>query len=133
MKKLFLLLLLIPFLSCEGDTMEISEKLTIKKSASLRFNIQMIRKIKDLISFKNSNDHKITRKVPLELCFDFEYPVTIQYNDDSTVSVTSFSYFTQLILTETQDLHMTGIGFPFNIIKSDNSKQLIQMKLNLKI
>jgi len=125
MKKLFLLLLLIPFLSCEGDTMEISEKLTIEKSASLRFNIQMIRKIKDLISFKNSNDHKITRKVPLELCFDFEYPVTIQYNDDSTVSVTSFSYFTQLILTETQDLHMTGIGFPFNIIKSDNSKQLI--------
>jgi len=125
MKKIILFLFMVPFLSCEGDTMEVSEKLTFKNSVSLRFNIQMIREIKGLISLEDSNNHKITRKVPSELCFDFEYPVTVQYNDSSTVSVTSFSYFIQLILTETQDLHMVGIGFPFNIIKSDNTKQLI--------
>ena len=91
MKKIILFLFIVPFLSCEGDTMEISEKLTFKNSVSLRFNIQMIREIKGLISLEDSNNHKITRKVPSELCFDFEYPVTIQYNDSSTVIVTSFS------------------------------------------
>ena len=50
MKKIILFLFIVPFFSCEGDTMEISEKLTFKNSVSLRFNIQMIREIKGLIS-----------------------------------------------------------------------------------
>ena len=88
-------------------------------------SIQSIKKIKNLIPNENSDKLRISGTVPSELCFDFKYPITVQYNDNSTVSVSSFANFVQLILTETVELHMTGIGFPFTIIMSDDSSEQI--------
>ena len=113
-------------ISCEEKpTFEASEMLTFKDSFSLRLSIQSIKKIKNL-SVNNNSDLRISGQVPSELCFDFKYPISVKYNDDSIVSVTSFTKFTELILSETQQLHMTGIGFPFTVIMSnDSSEQII--------
>ena len=120
----FLIIGLIIF-SCKSESFDSSEKLTYSDSFSLRLSIQSIKKIKNLI-FQNDSDFKISGTIPSELCFDFKYPVSIQYNDNSIVNVTSFSHFTELILTETQQLHMTGMGFPFSVVMSnDNSEQVI--------
>ena len=119
---LFIIILLI---SCRTEPLEISEKLEFIESSSLRMSIQSIKKIKNLIPNENSDKLRISGTVPSELCFDFKYPITVQYNDNSTVSVSSFANFVQLILTETVELHMTGIGFPFTIIMSDDSSEQI--------
>ena len=124
---LFITILLI---SCRTEPLETSEKLEFIESSSLRMGIQSIKKIKNLIPNEDSDNHRIFGTIPSELCFDFKYPINIQYNDNSTVSVTSFENFVQLILTETVELHMTGIGFPFTIIMSDDSSEQIILNEN---
>jgi hypothetical protein len=126
LSKLFFILVLLS--SCQDKPLEVSEKLTFSESLSLRMSIQAIKKIKKLVNSEDSGNDKyrISGTIPSELCFDFKYPISVQYNDNSTVNVSNFTHFTQLILTETVDLHMTGIGFPFTVIKSDdNSEQVI--------
>ena len=121
--KFFLILFLIS--SCNEETFEASSKLTFSDSLSLRMSIQSIKKIKGL-NINNDYDIRVSGMIPSELCFDFKYPVSIQYNDNSIVNVTSFSHLTELILTETQQLHMTGMGFPFTVVMSnENSEQVI--------
>lgn len=125
MKTVKYLFLIIFIYSCQEQNLEVSEKLTFNDSLSLQMSIQSIKKIKNLVIDEDSDNYRISGAIPSELCFDFKYPISVQYNDSSTVTVSSFAHFTQLILTETIELHMTGIGFPFTIIMSDDSSEQI--------
>jgi len=119
----FLIVFFIIF-SCKNQEFESSENLSFSDSFSLRLSIQSIKKIKNLIP-KNIDSGKISSRVPSDICFDFKYPVVLEYNDSSTVSVNSFSQFIELILTETLELHMTGIGFPFTVVMLNDGSELI--------
>jgi hypothetical protein len=128
--KLFIIFFLV--LSCKEETFEVSEKLTYKESLSLRLSIQSIKKIKNLVA-KTDSDYRISGVIPSELCFDFKYPISVQYNNSSVLNVSSFSQFVELILSETPELHMTGIGFPFTVVmSSDNSEQVISSETSFE-
>ena len=109
--------------SCKKQEFEPSESLTFSDSFSLRLSIQSIKKIKNLIP-KNIDLDRINSRVPSDICFDFKYPVVFEYNDNSKVVVNSFSQFIELILNESLDLHMTGIGFPFTVVMLNDGSEL---------
>ncbi len=54
--------------------------------------------------------------------YDFVYPLTLSYNNGTEVSVASRSGLTNLLASETANLFIQGISFPFQVsLASDNS------------
>lgn len=49
------------------------------------------------------------------LCFQFVYPITLSYNDNSQVVVADYEQLLEVILSETLALHITGIAYPFSV------------------
>jgi len=58
-----------------------------------------------------------------DLCFQFDYPILLEYNDNSQVTVQDYEQLLQLLLDETVSLHIVGIGFPFDIINYSTNTQ----------
>ncbi|MGB5943103.1 MAG: hypothetical protein WBG71_09495 [Leeuwenhoekiella sp.] len=88
---------------------------TLYKSTSLRATFKEIVR-------QNKGTNKNKEK---ELCFNFEYPIELGYNDNSTQQVADFKVLLNLLLDETTELHVTSIGFPFNVLMNDNTVQTI--------
>ncbi|SCX85310.1 hypothetical protein [Flavobacterium caeni] len=48
-------------------------------------------------------------------CFEFIYPLTVQYNNGMVVTVNSFSGLLDIVLSETANQYVVGIAFPFSV------------------
>jgi len=53
--------------------------------------------------------------IVLDFCFDFVYPLTLSYNNGTTVSVEDLDGLVDVILASTEDLYINGIAFPFDV------------------
>jgi len=119
MKKiLFLLLTVISIAACSTSDDSINEEeanLQFEKSLALRINLETIRDRAINTQAKGAND----------LCFNFEYPINVGYNDGSEITVTDFDSLLELLLQETVESHITEIAFPFNVILADDTVQTI--------
>ncbi len=103
----------------EGSMNEVEENSeqpseSIENSLALRATLE---NMKDLEGLEGRSPQD-------QLCFQFDYPITLSYNDDSTVEVTSYNQLLNLLLDETVALHIVGIQYPFDIIQ-DASNQTI--------
>ncbi len=61
-----------------------------------------------------------------DFCFNFVYPVTLSYNNGTTVVVNSSAELLNIAQSMTQSLYINGIAFPFDIVLPDGSTQSIQ-------
>ena len=54
--------------------------------------------------------------------FDFVYPITLSYNNGTTITVTSYEGLIEVLTSENENLYIEGISFPFQIVlASDGS------------
>jgi len=118
MKKLLFLFVSIATLvacSTSDDAGSPEQNLEFEESLALRINLEEIR-----TQFGDSE------RMANELCFNFEYPIDVAYNDGSEVTVTDFDNLLELLLAETVESHIIEIAFPFNVILAeDGSTQTI--------
>lgn len=56
-----------------------------------------------------------------DLCFNFDYPIDLEYNNGTTQSISDYDALLTALLEETQTEHITGIEFPFNVIQSSGN------------
>ena len=123
-KICYLFTLLLIFSSCKYEKFDEAE-LIFNESLSLRITIQVIKKIEKLGVINENNSRESIINSSLNLCFDFKYPITIQYNNNTNITVNSFSHLVQLILTETPQVHMNSIEYPFTVIMNDSNNESI--------
>jgi hypothetical protein len=113
MKKFKLLVLFFSifttlFVSCSTD-----ETVDTQKSAALRIYLNEFKKVNGL-TVKNTTASS-------NVCFEFVYPLTLSYNNGSTVTVANESQLYTVLDNETADLYVNGIAFPFQLIVQGNT------------
>lgn len=109
-KVLFLLLTFSAVLqSCSSE--EVAPN--AQKSSALRIYLKEMKSAFN-ISSRNTN-------VDSNICFEFIYPITLSYNDGTTVTVLNEEQLISILENETSDLYLDGIVFPFDILVSGNN------------
>ncbi len=114
MKKSKLILILFVvftaiFQSCSSN----DDSLNTEKSTALRMFLREM-KTANNISGRTSSDNS-------NMCFEFVYPITLSYNNGTTVSISSQIDLISILETETDELYIEGIAFPFDILLAGNS------------
>ena len=121
MKKILILLMMATMaISCtedEGNVTEVEKNTEeppkeIESSLALRATLENMKEVQGITG----------RSVQNELCFQFDYPIVLSYNDDSTVEVITYNHLLSLLLEETVELHIVGIQYPFDIIQNDSNQ-----------
>jgi hypothetical protein len=119
MKKIKLLLattMLCFFFSC-SDENKISND-TVEKSMGLRTVLNNIKKT----SGSSDRTSKGLTTQSNTFYFDFVYPITLSYNNGTTITVTSYEGLIEVLTSENENLYIEGISFPFQIVlASDGS------------
>jgi len=121
-KKIYILLVMVfAAFGCSEDDTELSvaeeaetsnETTELKNSLALRATLENIK-----------NEEQLERSVQEDgLCFQFEYPIVLSYNNETTVSVSDYNNLLNLLLEETTSLHIVGIEFPFNIVQDEQTQ-----------
>ncbi len=113
MKKIKILLLLLTvsvagFYSCT-DNDPVENEVVTTKSISLRTTLNELKKANN-ISGKNS-----LTTLDQAFCFNFVYPITLSYNNGTTVTVNSAAGLLEILSNETSTLYIDGISFPFQV------------------
>jgi hypothetical protein len=101
---LFIITLVSVFVSCSSS----DETIETQKSNALRIYLN---------EFKGENN--ISGKnvaIDSDMCFEFVYPLTLAYNNGTTVTVSNETELIAVLENETSQLHINGIAFPFNLI-----------------
>jgi hypothetical protein len=109
MKKLKLILVLfavstVIFQSCSSN----DDSVNTEKSSALRMFLREMKAANNISGRNSSNDSN--------MCFDFVYPITLSYNNGTTVAVSSQVELFYILENETDELYIDGISFPFEII-----------------
>lgn len=106
MKALVLLLafLSVTFYSCT-DNNPIENEVQTSKSMSLRLALNVLKHTNKTVQTDTSET----------LCFEFVYPLTLSYNDGTTVTVNSQDALLTILNTETAELYIEAIAFPFQV------------------
>ncbi len=112
MKKIkhFLVLLLIStslLQSCSS-----SDDVNTQKSSALRIFLKEM-KAANNISGRSTNDEP-------SMCFEFVYPLSLSYNNGTTVNVQNLDELLSILENESSDLYIDGIAFPFDILVAGN-------------
>ncbi len=101
---LFVSILTTVFVSCSsGD-----DAVETQKSSALRIYLN---------EFKGANN--ISGKnvaTDSTMCYEFVYPLTLAYNTGTTVTVSNETDLIAVLESETNQLYINGIAFPFNLI-----------------
>lgn len=114
-KLLYLLSFSIFFFSCSKDEEivapeEAQVNVEVQQSTALRFSLQQFKKL------ALQGTSKMTTE-STELCFQFQYPIVLEYNDATQITVDTYEDLLQILLNETPELHLTAIGFPFDVLQ----------------
>ena len=120
MKKVLILFVFATFaFGCSDDDSQLNtensdlEEVTgMDGSFALRATLENIKDLEHL--GRNSQNQN-------QLCFQFEYPINLEYNDGSFLEVASYSDLLDSLINETASMHITAIEFPFNVIQDNSS------------
>ena len=63
--------------------------------------------------------------IVFDFCFDFVYPLTLSYNNGTTVTVESLEDLVVILINSNQDLYINGIAFPFDVETYDDDSDAI--------
>lgn len=132
MKKLKLLMLVMTMAlfigtSCTNNEPVSQDQQNIEESASITTALN------ELSTQFNAEGNLMVGNNPagnivLDFCFDFVYPLTLSYNNGSTVTVESLDDLVTVIISSTDTLFVNGIAFPFNVETYDDSSNSIEIE-----
>jgi hypothetical protein len=101
---LFISILTTVFVSCSsGD-----ETLETQKSSALRIYLNEFKGVNNISGKSVATDST--------MCYEFVYPLTLAYNNATTVTVSNETELIAVLESETSQLYINGIAFPFNLI-----------------
>lgn len=114
MKKLKLILVLFVvsitiFQSCSSN----DDSVNTEKSTALRMFLREMKTANNISGRTSSDDSN--------MCFEFVFPITLSYNNGTTVSISSQIDLISILETETDELYIEGIAFPFDILIAGNT------------
>lgn len=105
MKKILILCMMAAMaISCtedEGNVTEV-ERNTEEPSKEIESSLALMATLENMKELQGIAG----RSVQNELCFQFDYPIVLSYNDDSTVEVITYNHLLSLLLEETFELHI---------------------------
>jgi hypothetical protein len=122
MKKIKILLLLLTisvagFYSCT-DNDPVENEVVTTKSIGIRTVLNYIKK-------GNNSAGRSSQSTSLQSTsfgFDFVYPITLSYNNGTTITVASYEGLIEVLTNENENLYIDGIAFPFQVVlASDGS------------
>lgn len=122
MKTIKLLLLLTvfsaaTFYSCsDSDPIEKKNTLVPRESIALRTMLNEVKKANEIGSKPaKQQTSKQARTATNPFCFNFVYPLTLSLSNNTNITVTSFEGLLNVLGSESTNLYVTGIGFPFQV------------------
>ncbi|MGB0981057.1 MAG: hypothetical protein ACPGUH_03050 [Winogradskyella sp.] len=65
--------------------------------------------------------------VVFDFCFDFVYPLTISYNNGTTVTIADLDGLVDVMINSTDNLYVNGIAFPFNVETYNENTNTIEI------
>ncbi len=114
MKKLkHLVILLLAFSTVFQSCTSSDDVADPQKSTALRIFLKEMKSAYN-ITGRTSNDDP-------EMCFEFVYPLTLAYNDGTSVVVADENELLSILENETSELFIDGISFPFDILVSGST------------
>jgi hypothetical protein len=79
-----------------------------QKSSALRIFLKEMKSAYNISGRTSSDDS--------DMCFEFVYPITLSYNDGTTIVVASENELLSILENESSELYIDGISFPFDIL-----------------
>lgn len=101
-----------PALDKEMTTQPVADPVEILPSKALRTALEAIRE-NFTVTMATGQQNKANEA--FTLCFQFVYPLVVEYNDGSTQQLNDYDTLLQVLLDESSALHLTGLGFPFKV------------------
>ncbi len=62
-----------------------------------------------------NRDANPANNIVFDFCFDFVYPITLSYNNDTEVTVENFEGLVAILVNMTDEMYVDGISFPFQV------------------
>ena len=98
--------------SCTND--DVSEVPDMQESVSTQLALNQLSNLYaddgTAIESMNPTGHLI-----FDFCFEFVYPINLMYNNGSIITITSNEELIEVLINMTDQLHIAGIEFPFNV------------------
>lgn len=131
MKKLkfaFLSMFMALFLvtACTNDEPALEEQQETEESQSISTALNRLNQQFDQNGNVTQTDNP-AGNIVLDFCFDFVYPLTLSYNNDTTVTVEDLSGLIDVMLASTEELYISGIAFPFNVETFNDDTNAIEV------
>ena len=110
--------------ACTNDEPVVQDQQQTEESQSISTSLNQL----SLQFDQNGNftaDNNPAGNVVFDFCFDFVYPITLSYNNGSTVSVNGLDDLVTVILNSNDELYVNGIAFPFDVEVYDEDSDAI--------
>lgn len=121
-----MLMVLFLVTSCTNDEPVVQEQQETEESQSITTSLNRLSVQFD----QNGNftaDNNPAGNVVFDFCFDFVYPITLSYNNGTTVDVNGLDDLVTVILSSTQELYINGIAFPFDVETYNENSDAIEI------
>jgi len=97
------ILLILFFSSCRTEETVIDKSVDTEQSMALR------------IVLNNFKEHTSSGKNKDNICFDFVYPIQLEYNNESNATIESLEGLLDIIYAESKELYIIAIEMPFEV------------------
>jgi hypothetical protein len=133
-KRLFLItfLSILVFTSCENeDTLIEPVQETEESPAIMQAMQKMANNVDNQGNVIANSQTNPTGNMVFDFGFDFVYPITLSYNNGSTITVNSFSEFVNVLINSTDQLFINGISFPFDVeVYDETTNSIVVVTIN---
>ncbi len=113
--------------SCTNEEAVIDDQQQTEESESITTALNQLSTQFDangLISTQSNPSGNIV----LDFCFDFVYPLTLSYNNGTSVTVDDLDGLIDVMLGTTNELYISGIAFPFNVETFNDDTDTIEVE-----
>ncbi len=123
------LFILVISIACTNDDSNI-ELAEVHQSTSIQSALNQLRSYYHEDGTINEEMNP-TNNLVFDFCFEFIYPLSLSYNNEVIVTVSSVEELVNVIINSSQDLYITGVVFPFDVTLYDiESNELIVQTIN---
>ncbi len=114
------------FSSCKKTETNTTEDQQVSPSETARIVTSYIKDKNASLNFSRvSSGFDVDDLLNYDFCFTFVYPITLSYNNGTTVVVNNSAELLQVAQGMTQNLYINGIYFPFDVQMADGSIQTV--------
>ena len=123
------LFILVISIACTNDDSNI-ELAEVHQSTSIQSALNQLRSYYHEDGTINEEMNP-TNNLVFDFCFEFIYPLSLSYNNEVIVTVSSVEELVNVIINSSQELYITGVVFPFDVTLYDiESNELIVQTIN---